>query len=81
MHVPTNLFACGFGILIILYFWHANRIGIPFSSTKALRIMQITAVMVVILLVWSVSTIFENGFQPVAAPTLPNLHFSDEALG
>jgi len=81
LHVPTNLFACGFGILTILYFWHCNRVGIPFSSTKALRIMQITAVMVVMLIVWSVLTIFLQGYQPVAAPTLPNLHFSGEALG
>src|SRR5204862_7882615 len=26
-------------------------------------------------------TIFENGYQPVPAPTPANLHFSDEALG
>src|SRR6266705_882001 len=32
MHVPPSLFAAGFGILIILYFWYCNRVGIPFSS-------------------------------------------------
>ena len=81
LHVPTNLFACGFGILTILYFWHCNRIGIPFSSTKALRIMQITVVMVIIFIVWALLTIFHQGYQAVPAPTPPNLHFSDEALG
>ena len=81
MHVPARLFAAGFGILIILYFWYCNRVGIPFSSTRALRIMQITAVMVVILIIWCLTTIFENGYQPVPAPTPANLHFSDEALG
>ncbi len=81
MHVPPRLFAAGFGILIILYFWYCNRVGIPFSSTKALWIMQITTVMVVILIVWCLTTIFEKGYQPVPAPTPANLHFSVESLG
>jgi len=77
MHVPTPLFAAAFAILITLYFWHSNRVGIPFSSTKALRIMQVTAVMVVILIIWCVITILEKGYQPVPVPTPSNLHFSD----
>src|SRR6266498_2215091 len=43
--------------------------------------MQITTVMVVILISWSLLTMFENGYQPVPAPTPANLHFSYEALG
>ncbi len=81
VRIPPPLFAAGFAILITLYFWHSNRVGIPFSSTKALRIMQITTVMVVILISWSLLTMFENGYQPVPAPTPANLHFSYEALG
>ena len=46
VRLPPQLFAAGFAILVTLYFWHTNRVGIPFSSGKALRIMQITAVMV-----------------------------------
>jgi hypothetical protein len=42
VRIPAPLFAAGFAILITLYFWYSNRVGIPFSSTKALRIMQIT---------------------------------------
>lgn len=44
VQIPPPLFAAGFAILITLYFWYSNRVGIPFSSTKALRIMQITTV-------------------------------------
>lgn len=79
--IPPPLFAAGFAILITLYFWYSNRVGIPFSSTKALRIMQVTTVMVVILIIWCLFTIVEKGYQPVPAPTPANLHFSDEALG
>jgi amino acid transporter len=81
IHVPGRFFATGFAILVILYFWYCNRVGIPFSSTRALRVMQITSVMVVILIVWCVVTILLKGYQPVPAPTPSNLHFSDEALG
>lgn len=81
MQVPAPLFAAGFAILVTLYFWYSNRVGIPFSSTKALRIMQVTTVMVVILITWCLITIFEKGYQPVPAPTPANLNFSDEALG
>src|SRR5262249_15467581 len=48
---------------------------------KALRIMQVTTVMVVILIAWCLITIFRNGYQPVPAPTMRNLHFNPEALG
>src|SRR5712691_6063294 len=65
MQVPSQLFAAGFAVLVTLYFWHTNRIGIPFSSTKALRIMQTTAVMVGLLIVWCVITIMMRGSQPM----------------
>jgi amino acid transporter len=81
VQIPPPLFAAGFAILITLYFWYSNRVGIPFSSTRALRIMQVTTVMVVILIIWCLLTIVEDGYQPVPAPTPANLHFSEEALG
>src|SRR5438045_6888688 len=37
MQVPAVLFAVGFAILVTLYFWYSNRVGIPFSSIRALR--------------------------------------------
>src|SRR6476620_10060059 len=50
--VSTNLFAAGFGLLVTIYFWRSNVKGIHESSGKALRIMQITTVMVVAFLIW-----------------------------
>ncbi len=79
LHPPH--FAAGFAIAVTLYFWRKNIIGIPESSQKALRIMQVTTVMVVILIAWCLITIAKKGYQPVPAPVVSNLHFSDDALG
>src|SRR5207253_2587156 len=65
IQVPPGWFAVLFAIAATLYFWRKNIIGIPESSHKALRIMQITTVMIVILLVWCVWTIARVGYQPV----------------
>src|SRR5437868_11642298 len=45
-----NLFSVFFSIVVTAYFWWSNLKGVPESSGKALRIMQVTTVMVVILL-------------------------------
>ena len=57
-----------FAAVVTLYFWRKNIIGMHESSEKALRIMQITTVMVVILIVWCLVTILKNGYQPVPLP-------------
>lgn len=62
---------------ITLYFWRQNIVGIEESSHKSLRIMQLTAVMTVVLLVWSLITLYINP-QPLP-PFTP--HLTDEALG
>jgi amino acid transporter len=56
---PVNLagwrgdyFAAAFGIVVTIYFWRKNIQGMHESSEKAMRIMQITTVMVVILIAW-----------------------------
>src|SRR5690349_18333963 len=41
---------------ITLYFWRVNIIGIHESSTKALRIMQLTTIMGVIVIGWATVT-------------------------
>jgi amino acid transporter/nucleotide-binding universal stress UspA family protein len=79
--VSPPFFAAAFTILITLYFWRKNIIGMHESSQKALRIMQITTVMVVILIVWCIVTILQRGFNPVPLPTLENIHFTDDAVG
>jgi amino acid transporter len=81
LHVYPPYFAAVCAATATIYFWRKNIIGIHESSEKALRIMQITTVMVVILIAWSLATIFKNGYQPVPLPTRENLHFSPEALG
>jgi amino acid transporter len=81
MHVFPPYFAAGFAVIVTLYFWRKNIIGIHESSEKALRIMQVTTVMVVILITWCLITIFKNGYNPVPLPTLATIKFSPEALG
>lgn len=62
---PVNLtgwrgdyFSAAFAILVTVYFWWKNIQGMHESSEKALRIMQITTVMVVMLLVWCLITLY-----------------------
>jgi amino acid transporter len=81
LHVNPPYFAAVFAIIVTLYFWRKNTIGMEESSEKALRIMQITTVMVVILIAWCLVTIFKNGYHPVPLPTRENLKFGDDALG
>lgn len=70
-----------FALAVTIYFWWQNIKGIHESSEKALRVMQITTIMVVILLGWSAFTLAKTGAQTVPLPTPENLHFSKESLG
>jgi amino acid transporter len=81
-HVPPDFFAAGFGVLVTGYFWWTNLKGIHESSGKALRILQITTVMVVAFLIWCPITLLlmKNPHLP-PAPVAANLHFSADALG
>jgi amino acid transporter len=80
--ISPNLFAMGFGILVTGYFWWSNIKGIHESSGKALRIMQITTVMVIAFLIWCpITLMLQPHVQLPPPPTLANLTFSKEALG
>jgi amino acid transporter len=80
--VGPNLFSAGFGILVTIYFWWSNIKGIHESSGKALRIMQITTVMVVAFLIWCPITMIIHGNTHLPpAPVAKNLEFSPDALG
>lgn len=81
LKVHPPYFAALFTIMVTLYFWRKNVIGLHESSQKALRIMQLTSVMVVVLIVWCLITIFQRGYAPVPFPTLENVHLSDETVG
>jgi len=82
IHVDPNTFAAGMAVLVTIYFWWANIKGVHESSGKALRIMQITTVMVAILLVWCPLTIFlKDRWTLPPAPTPSNIHFAPDAQG
>jgi amino acid transporter len=80
--IGPNLFSAIFGVVVTIYFWWSNTKGIHESSGKALRIMQITTVMVIAFLIWCPITLMMRGsahWPP--APTKENLTFAPEALG
>jgi amino acid transporter len=80
--ISPNQFAVFFGVAVTIYFWWYNIKGLHESSTKALRIMQVTTVMVVIFLVWCGITLAVRGPAQVPPPPTPsNLQFSEEGLG
>src|SRR6202012_958716 len=82
LQVSPNWFSAGFAVIVTVYFWWLNIKGMHESSGKALRIMQITTVMVVIFLVWAPITLLLRGpAQIPPAPIPANLHFADDALG
>jgi len=77
MAVPPFEFAAVFGIIATLYFWWSNTKGVHESSTKALRIMQITTVMVVMFLIWCGFTLISRGPAQIPPAPLPsNLEFA-----
>src|SRR5262245_20889157 len=81
-HLSTNEFAAFFGVVVTAYFWWNNIKGIHESSGKALRIMQITTVMVIAFVIWCPLTLLLRGPAQIPPPPLPsNLTFSDEGLG
>jgi amino acid transporter len=80
-HLNVNLTSVALALAVTIYYWWENTKGIHESSEKALRVMQITTVMVVVLLGWSALTLYKSGYNPVPLPTPGNLHFSRESLG
>ncbi|PYT27135.1 MAG: APC family permease [Acidobacteria bacterium] len=82
LRVSPNSFAALFGAVVTVYFWWDNIKGIHESSGKALRIMQVTTVMVVVFLIWCPLTLLVRGpAQIPPAPVKANLHFSQDGLG
>src|SRR2546427_3137672 len=79
--VPTNSTAALFAVLVTLYFWWQNIKGIEESSEKAVRIMEFTTVMVVLMIGWCGYTLWVRGGHLPPWPRPANLHFSNEALG
>jgi len=76
-----NYTSAVFAAVVTIYYWWQNIKGIEESSGKALRVMQITTVMVVILLLWGVFSVMVKGVHLPPPPTPSHLKFSDDALG
>jgi len=66
---------------VTIYYWWQNIKGIEESSDKALRVMQVTTIMVVILLVWGCFSVGVRGAHLPPSPIPSHLKFSDDALG
>ncbi len=80
--IPSNWFSAGFAVIVTFYFWWLNIKGMHESSGKALRIMQITTVMVVIFLIWCPITLLVRGPAQVPPPPLPQyIEFNKDSLG
>jgi amino acid transporter len=79
--LPVNATAAVFAIAVTIYFWWQNVKGIPESSDKALKIMQLTTVMVVMLIGWCAYTVWVRGAHLPPAPIARNMHLGKEALG
>src|SRR5580704_2158687 len=79
--LPVNATAATVAVLITVYFWWLNIKGIPESSHKALRIMQITTVMVVILIVWCTYTAWTRHAPLPPAPWPRNVVMDRHSLG
>ncbi|MBV9158577.1 MAG: APC family permease, partial [Acidobacteriaceae bacterium] len=81
-HMDPNTFAAFFGVCVTLYFWRSNVRGIEQSSSEALRIMQITTVMVIAILIWAPLTILIQGkWQLPPSPVPSHLVFHEDSLG
>ncbi len=76
-----NYFAAAFGVVVTAYFWWKNTQGIHESSEKALRIMQITTIMVVMLIVWCLATLIVHPAHLPPLPTRAVLKMEHESLG
>ncbi len=64
---------------ITVYFWRINIIGIHESSQKAMRIMQLTTIMGVLVILWSMATLFLHPATRQLPPFRPVL--TSESLG
>jgi amino acid transporter len=78
----VNATAATVAILITLYFWWENIKGVPESSGKALRIMELTTIMVVMLITWCAYTLWvRTGWHLPPFPNAQNMKLDKGSLG
>ena len=71
-----NYTSAVFAAAVTIYYWWQNIKGIEESSDKALRVMQITTIMVVVLFIWGGYSLLVRGFHMPPFPSTSNLKFS-----
>ncbi|HMG87338.1 MAG TPA: APC family permease [Terracidiphilus sp.] len=76
-----NYTSAVFAAAVTIYYWWQNVKGIEESSDKALRVMQITTIMVVILFIWGAYSLMVVGVHLPPPPTPSHLKFSADSLG
>ncbi|MGA8741555.1 MAG: APC family permease [Terracidiphilus sp.] len=76
-----NYTSAVFAAAVTIYYWWQNIKGIEESSDKALRVMQITTVMVIVLFIWGAYSVMVRGVHLPPLPTPANLKFSPDSLG
>src|SRR4029077_11094698 len=82
LHLNVDSTAAAVAILITLYFWWENIKGVPESSGKALRIMELTTIMVVVLIGWCVYTLYvRTGWHLPPLPSPQNMKLDKGSLG
>ena len=80
--IDVNVFSVGVAILVTLYFWRLNIKGVHESSGKALRIMQVTTVMVAILLIWCpITLLVQDEIRVPPPPVASNIQLAPDAQG
>src|ERR1700720_3241246 len=79
--LSENSTAACFAVLVTIFFWWENIKGVHESSDKALKIMQVTTVMVVVLIVWCSYTIWVRGAHLPPFPTPSNIQLDKRSLG
>jgi len=79
--LPTNSTSAIFAAVVTLYFWWQNIKGIEESSEKAIRIMEFTTILVILMIGWCGYTLWVRGGHLPPAPIPSNLHFSVDAEG
>ena len=79
--VPAGLTAVSFAVIVTLYFWWENIKGIPESSQKSLRIMQVATVMVVVLIAWCLYTVLLRRSPLPPFPSVSNMKLDSDSLG
>jgi amino acid transporter len=76
-----NYTSAVFAAAVTIYYWWQNIKGIEESSDKALRVMQITTIMVIVLLLWGSYSVMVKGVSLPPSPIPSHLKFSEDALG